>query len=265
MAKSVYRADIDGLRAIAVVGVVAYHLRPTLLPGGFLGVDVFFVISGFLITAILSREFATGGFSLWRFYERRLRRIGPALITVLLITSALATAVLLPVDLIGFARSLLATLGFVSNIYFWRDTDYFSRAAAEKPRLHTWSLGIEEQFYILFPMLLFVGYRIGLRAVPLIVAVVTLGSLAATVVALKIGAGLPAFYLLPTRAWELGAGALIVFATPWPDREVVVREIVAAVALLVIVAALAINPVRLLGLLPPALLPVAATAGLIAI
>jgi peptidoglycan/LPS O-acetylase OafA/YrhL len=205
-----YRSYIDGLRAVAVLSVIAYHASRKLLPGGYLGVDIFFVISGYLITNVIWREAINDEFSIARFYERRIRRIMPALTVLLLLVSALAIAVLLPIDLEGFAKSVYASIGFVANVYFWRDTDYFSRLADEKPLLHLWSLGVEEQFYILFPLLvvLCIKYRRSLL-LPLIAALVVL-SFAANVFALRIGGGSPAFYLLPTRAWELGAGALLV-------------------------------------------------------
>jgi peptidoglycan/LPS O-acetylase OafA/YrhL len=203
-----YRPDLDGLRAVAVLSVIAYHLAHKALPGGYLGVDIFFVLSGYLITAIIWREQLAGRFSLATFYSRRVRRIMPALLLVLLVTAGVSALVLLPLDLVGMARSLLPALGFVANFYFWRDTDYFSRQADEKPLLHIWSLGVEEQFYLLFPLLLMLLARRADRAVAIIGAVAMI-SLAGNVMALQGGAGLPAFYLLPTRAWDLGTGALL--------------------------------------------------------
>jgi len=204
-----YRPDIDGLRCIAVLSVVLFHLSRQALPGGFLGVDVFFVISGYLITDIILREAGAGKFTIRRFYERRVRRIAPALLTVLTVTTVASFAILLPVDLIGYAKSVLATLGFVSNVYFWRDTDYFSRAAEMKPLLHTWTLGVEEQFYILFPLLLAVLVRFLPRSVVPAIAALTILSLIGNILASVYGGDTPAFYLLPTRAWELGAGAVL--------------------------------------------------------
>ncbi len=210
-----YRPEIDGLRSLAVLGVVAFHLDKGLLPRGFLGVDLFFVISGFLITSIIWREQLGGTFTLKSFYEKRIRRIVPALSLVLLVTTAFATAVLLPLDLVGYGKSALATILFVANIYFWRDTDYFSRLADEKPLLHMWSLGVEEQFYIFFPILLAIVARYAKSKVLYLIAALTAGSLALNLVVVQMGNTSPAFYLLPTRAWELGAGAVLAFiSTP---------------------------------------------------
>lgn len=121
-----YRADVDGLRAVAVASVIIYHLSHALMPGGYLGVDIFFVLSGYLITSILWREAQAGYFSIIRFDDRRIRRIMPALLLLLLVTTVASAVVLLPRDLAGYAKSLLSTLGFSANIYFWRDTNYFA-------------------------------------------------------------------------------------------------------------------------------------------
>jgi peptidoglycan/LPS O-acetylase OafA/YrhL len=213
-----YRSDIDGLRAIAVLSVIAYHLASDMLPGGYLGVDIFFVISGFLITQILKRDLELKKFNLRRFYERRVRRIAPALLLVLACSTLAASVLLLPTDLTNYARSLLATLGFVANVYFWRDTNYFSRAAEDKPLLHLWSLSVEEQFYLMLPILLLVVYRWcrsrfdntgSWQLIGWLLFVGVALSLAANILALRWGASSPAFYGLPTRAWELGAGSAV--------------------------------------------------------
>lgn len=206
-----YRPDVDGLRAIAVIAVIVFHLSKAALPGGYFGVDMFFVLSGFLITSIIWREIALGDFSIARFYDRRIRRIVPALLLVLLVTTVAATLVLLPMDLIGFGKSLLATIGFAANIYFWRDTDYFSRLAEEKPLLHMWSLGVEEQFYVLFPLLLWVLARYARRTAAIFISIAVVSSLLFSAFLIHVGGALPAFYLLPARAWELGAGAMMAF------------------------------------------------------
>ncbi len=189
-----------------------FHLERRGLRGGYLGVDMFFVLSGYLITAIIYREVQAQQFTLRRFYERRVRRIMPALLLVLAACTAAAAALLLPGDLIGFARSLLATLMFGANFYFWRDTDYFSPAAEQKPLLHIWSLGVEEQFYIFFPLILVLLARFLPRRIFLGIAALSLASLGVNILAQKVGATLPAFFLLPARAWELGAGALLATA-----------------------------------------------------
>ena len=149
-----YRPEIDGLRAIDVFAVLIYHAGfsvggQALLPGGFLGVDVFFVISGYLISGILMRDLAGGEFSFGRFYERRVRRILPALFLVLLCCLPLAWFTLFPDPLVEFSQSLLSTLFFMSNIFFWSQDAYTAEPAAFKPLLHTWSLAVEEQFYLL--------------------------------------------------------------------------------------------------------------------
>lgn len=147
-----YRPDIDGLRAVAVSGVVLFHAVPVLTPGGFLGVDVFFVISGFLITGMLIRECESGTFSLIRFYERRIRRILPALAAMLLVVSGLAYAVLTPSDLTEYGRSLASVALLSSNRFFLSRTGYFDLDSHDNLLLHTWSLSIEEQFYLIWPL-----------------------------------------------------------------------------------------------------------------
>ena len=209
-----YRPDVDGLRAVAVVAVVVYHLAEGVLPGGYLGVDIFFVLSGYLITSIIWREALAGQFSLATFYNRRIRRILPALLLVLAATLALSALILLPIDLVGLGRSALASLAFVANIYFWRDTNYFARIAEEKPLLHIWSLGVEEQFYLLFPLLLAWLARRRQGRAAAVIAGVLLASLAANFALLAMGIWAAGFYLLPTRAWELAAGALLALRPP---------------------------------------------------
>lgn len=233
--KPAYRADIDGLRAVAVLAVVFYHLFDHAVPAGFLGVDIFFVISGYLITSILNREIEQGRFSILRFYERRVRRILPALIVVVAACLVVTLAFFLPFDLINFAHSLLATFAFVSNVYFWRDADYFAPEAITKPLLHTWSLGIEEQFYILFPWLLWLVAKNGGRSVALsFVGLVSAASFLLAGAALVYGKPLPAFYLLPTRAWELGIGAALALSRVEPPRGRLARELLASAGALLL-------------------------------
>lgn len=231
-----YRPDIDGLRAVAVLAVIFYHFSRRALPGGYLGVDIFFVLSGFLIASIILREISAGAFSIARFYGRRIRRILPALMAMLMLSCAASLLILLPSDLAGFAKSLFATLGFMANIYFWRDANYFSSVADEKPLLHLWSLGIEEQFYLVFPLiLLFLERRSWALRGMVFLGII---SLALNVFALKVDGSLPAFYLLPTRAWELAAGTLLAFLPP----AAAVTPIAGYAGALIVSSALAIGP-----------------------
>jgi peptidoglycan/LPS O-acetylase OafA/YrhL len=247
-----YRPDIDGLRAIAVLSVIAFHMRRGALPGGYLGVDIFFVLSGFLITSILWAEIKDGRFSIVRFYDRRIRRIMPALILLLMAATPVAAALLLPSDLVGYGRSLLATLGFAANFYFWRDTNYFARAAEDKPLLHLWSLGVEEQFYILFPLVLALLWRRWPRRAPAAIGVLTILSLAANVAALHVDADSTAFFLLPARAWELGLGSLLVLIPSARAGGRWRNEAIAALGLGLVVLGLAAAP-QVFPIMPAAL------------
>ena len=205
-----YRREIDGLRAVAVVPVILFHAGVPGFGGGFVGVDVFFVISGFLITGLLLEEFATGGFSVGRFYERRARRILPALFVVMAACLVPAWILLSPSDLRDFGRSLVAVPLFGSNLLFWQEAGYFDTASELKPLLHTWSLSVEEQFYLLFPLLLAWCARRGRRLSLLVVGGSSLASLALAELLLRESPA-SAFYLLPARAWELGLGSLLAF------------------------------------------------------
>jgi peptidoglycan/LPS O-acetylase OafA/YrhL len=160
-----YRAEIDGLRAVAVIPVILFHAGFELFSGGFVGVDIFFVISGYLITTIILSEMEEGTFSILRFYERRARRILPALFVVLFTCLPLAWLCLLPSDTKRFSQSLVAVSVFASNILFWQTSGYFSSAAELKPLLHTWSLALEEQYYFLFPIFLIITWRLGKRSI----------------------------------------------------------------------------------------------------
>lgn len=207
---NLYRREIDGLRAVAVLPVLLFHAGLSSFQGGFVGVDVFFVISGYLITAIIVDDLERGRFSLGQFYERRARRILPALFAVLLACVPAAAIWLLPGDFVAFARSLVATLVFGSNILFWRESGYFDTAAEVKPLLHTWSLAVEEQYYVLFPLLMIVVWRLGRgRARPIALAVFAAIFVASLALAQwgSQAAPVAAFYLLPPRAWELLVGA----------------------------------------------------------
>ena len=203
-----YRPDIDGLRAVAVLSVFAYHLRPDLLPAGGLGVDIFFVISGYLIGGIILRAAETGTFSFAQFYERRLRRIGPALLLAVLVTLAASTALMMPNELESGGVAASAAILFASNIYFWATIDYFNEAAADLPLLHTWSLGVEEQFYILAPIILILLARHARRWMWPCLSLLLVASLVLN--SWQVGQSpADAFYLPQGRAWELLAGVLV--------------------------------------------------------
>jgi peptidoglycan/LPS O-acetylase OafA/YrhL len=207
MSNSNYRPDIDGLRAVAVGSVVIYHALPFLAPGGFVGVDIFFVISGYLISQILYTDLAADRFSLIDFYVRRVRRILPALVVVLLACCLVANWFLLADELDAFARSQIASASFVANIFFWRNTNYFSGLAVLQPLLHLWSLSVEEQFYLVWPLALAVTWR--LRASPLVIAgLVAAGSFLWSVQAAE-ATPIAAFFAPQSRAWELMAGAIL--------------------------------------------------------
>lgn len=203
-----YRREIDGLRAIAVVPVVFFHAGFQAFAGGFIGVDVFFVISGYLITSIILGERETGSFSLRAFYERRARRILPALFFVMFVSLPFAWLWLFPEDMKRFAQSLVAVPLFASNILFWRTNGYFETAAELRPLLHTWSLAVEEQYYVLFPILTLLIWPLGKRAIAIFFSLTALCSLAVA----QWGAMYKpqaAFFLLPTRTWELLIGSLV--------------------------------------------------------
>jgi peptidoglycan/LPS O-acetylase OafA/YrhL len=204
-----FRRDIQGLRAIAVLSVVIFHASAGFwLAGGFIGVDVFFVISGFLITGILLRDNALGRFSVTDFYRRRIRRLFPVLMTVLLFTLATGAAVLSATAYSELAATAAATVLFVSNFAFLRLSGYFDESVEYKPLLHTWSLAVEEQFYIFFPILLSLLWRFARRWIGIVLLGLALLSLAASI---WMSGAHPsaAFYLAPTRAFELLIGALL--------------------------------------------------------
>lgn len=205
-----YRPDIDGLRTLAVMPVILFHAGFQIFSGGFVGVDVFFVISGYLITTILLSELEQGNFSIVNFYERRARRILPALFFVMACSLPFAWLWLLPQDMLSFSQSLIAVSLFGSNILFWRTSGYFDTATELKPLLHTWSLSVEEQYYVFFPLLLLLAWRLGKKLIGVSIVLIAFASL---LLAQYLSATKPmaAFYLLPTRAWELMIGALVAF------------------------------------------------------
>lgn len=203
-----YRADIDGLRAVAVLLVFAYHLGTARVKGGFIGVDVFFVISGYLIGSIILSEIDRGKFSLLSFYERRVRRILPALFITLAVCALLAYKFLLPAELEAFAKSFLAATFSCSNILFYQQAGYFEGAAAMRPLLHTWSLAVEEQFYIFLPLFLLALRRYSPATRRMVVlAVATCSFLLSAWGAFHSPEA--AFYLAHARAWELLLGTLL--------------------------------------------------------
>ena len=203
-----YRADIDGLRAVAIFSVVAFHAHLRSFSGGFIGVDVFLVISGYLIGSLVYREIIESGFSFARFYERRVKRILPALLTVLIICNLIAFIILSPLELRSFCEESFAAAFSSSNVYYWLRSNYFNPVTAFKPLLMAWSLGIEEQFYFLFPLTLFFLHKFAKRWIFQCLAICSLLSLVACAVCTRFYPS-AAFYLLPTRAWELGLGILI--------------------------------------------------------
>lgn len=206
----IYRKEIDGLRALAVVPVILFHAGFEWIRGGYIGVDIFFVISGYLITSILLKEQQQGTFSIVNFYERRARRILPALFIVLLVCLPFAWFWLLPHELKAFGKSIIAVVTFASNLLFWLETDYFTADAELIPLLHTWSLAVEEQFYIIFPLFLAFFSRKNTLLMVTIVAFIALLSLGMTEWGWRYFAE-GNFYLIPFRAWELMIGALTAF------------------------------------------------------
>ena len=205
-----YRAEIDGLRAIAVLSVIFFHAGVRSFRGGYVGVDVFFVISGYLITSILITELQTGKLSLSGFYERRARRILPTLVVVSIACLPFAWVWMFPDELRRFGESLSSVATFSSNFFFWLKTNYFSPSAEEQPLIHTWSLAVEEQYYLAFPVFLWLVWRFGKRAVVLLVLSIAAISLLYCEWASRHFSAAN-FYLLPSRVWELFAGVLIAF------------------------------------------------------
>ena len=202
-----YRPDIDGLRGIAVFCVVVFHAGLPGFSGGFVGVDIFFVISGFLICSIIEREIADDRFSYATFYARRARRILPALFAVLLACFVVATLIMTGAEMKDFSKSAVANIAAVSNIYFWSTSNYFATASELKPLMMTWSLSVEEQFYVFFPPVLMLIRRLRWHTGAVLAALTAASLLASVVITARDPAS--AFFLLPTRAWELGVGALL--------------------------------------------------------
>jgi len=209
-----YRADIDGLRAVAILLVVLFHAGVSALPGGYAGVDIFFVISGFLIGGILSRDIASGQFSFYSFYVRRIRRIAPALMVMLFSLLFIGYFLLSPLEYGQLAKYSFGVFLSVPNIILLKGSDYFSASADLNPLLMSWSLGIEEQFYVALPFVLLLAARLR-RSMAGLVLLLSLLSLAGCIWLTPQNSS-QAFYLLPTRAWELGAGVLLALWKPQP-------------------------------------------------
>lgn len=204
-----YRPDIDGLRAIAVLAVVCSHAFPTLLPGGFVGVDVFFIISGFLISDIIISQLHNGSFCFSTFYARRIRRIFPALILVMVASSFFGWFALFPDEYMKLGKHVLGGAAFISNFILWNEVSYFDTAAETKPFLHLWSLGIEEQFYIVWPVLLVLARN---REISVLAIMLTLALISFIVnIAGVVSFPSATFYFPTSRAWELMMGALLAY------------------------------------------------------
>ena len=205
----VYRPDIDGLRAVAILSVVIFHAFPVRLPGGFVGVDVFFVISGFLISTIIFRSLQHGDFSFTEFYAHRIKRIFPALIVVLMACYAFGWFALLPDEFKQLGKHMAAGAGFIQNFILWQEVGYFDTTAELKPLLHLWSLAIEEQFYLIYPVLIFTVWWIGFNVLPvvLLLGLISFGLTISGVIATPT----LTFFMPQTRVWELLAGSVLAY------------------------------------------------------
>ena len=228
-----YRSDIDGLRAVAVLSVMLFHSGFSVFSGGYVGVDIFFVISGYLITTIIVREIANNDFSISRFYERRFRRILPALIVVIAVSLVFGALLLPPERLVDLGRSAMATAGFSSNILFYFDSGYFDGHAEGKPLLHTWSLAVEEQYYIFFPLLLLLIARVDAKHY--LKWLIILGSLSFfyCIIGTNVDPS-AAFYLIPTRAWELFLGSILALRVLPRPKNQYIFEIISIIGILLI-------------------------------
>lgn len=254
-----YRADIDGLRAMAVLPVVLFHAGVPGFSGGYVGVDVFFVISGFLMTQIIVREIDAGTFALLRFYERRARRILPAFFVLLVAVFAAGYMLLLPDDFVALGWSAISALFSVANIHFFLQSGYFDESAVTKPLLHIWSLAVEEQFYLLFPLILLLLKRRSEKLVKSVMCGLAALSFAASAL-LTISDQPSAFYMLPTRAWELLAGGLMALHIGPPVSSRSLREAGAISGALLIALPVFFFDATTLFPSPGALLPVLGAA-----
>jgi peptidoglycan/LPS O-acetylase OafA/YrhL len=207
-----YRPDIDGLRAIAILSVVGFHAFPNWINGGFIGVDIFFVISGYLISSIIFDSLEHNHFSFFEFYSRRIKRIFPALILVLIACFAFGWFVLLADEYKQLGKHIAGGAGFIANFIFWNESGYFDNASDTKPLLHLWSLGVEEQFYIAWPVLLWFDWKQRLNMLTIVIAVGII-SFALNIARINGGHTVAAFYSPQTRFWELLTGSLLAYAT----------------------------------------------------
>ena len=228
-----YRRDVDGLRALAVTPVVFYHAGLGGFSGGFVGVDIFFVISGYVIAGSLLTDLKGGNFSLWRFYEKRVRRIFPALILTCICAYVAGFILLIPDHFVNFSKSVFASATFVANFFFWKNEGYFDLSSHLRPLLHTWSLAIEEQFYLFAPLLMWLVYKKLDRRWLFTLVPLLLSSLALSMYATRV-ASTANFFLLPTRAWELLVGVLLALAPPPPPSKAWLREIIPVMGVLAI-------------------------------
>ena len=231
----IYRPEINGLRAVAVLAVVIYHVWPLYLPGGFLGVDVFLLISGYLITDILKNQQATGKFNLFDFLSRRALRLLPVCFIVVLTTLIFGFFVLTPNQYVTVAKSAVAGILHFANIFFWRTTDYFAPDSGDHPLLHLWSLSLEQQFYllmpaiVLYPQILFGFGKDHKYRLVIFIAIATFG-LWVWASAFK---PVASFYLLPTRLWEFMLGGLIALLRR--DNEMISSNMASAVGLCLLI------------------------------
>jgi peptidoglycan/LPS O-acetylase OafA/YrhL len=205
-----YRAEIDGLRALAVLPVILYHAGFSLFSGGYVGVDIFFVISGYLITTILINDIDAGRFSIIDFYERRARRIIPVLFFITILSLVSGWLLLNPLEIKNIGNALIGISTFTSNIVFWKSQGYFEASAELNPLIHTWSLAVEEQYYLIFPVFLVVAWRYGRSKVFWLIVLLSAFSLALSELGWRLSASAN-FYLAPTRAWELLFGSIAAF------------------------------------------------------
>ena len=213
-----YRKEIDGLRSLAIIPVIIFHSGFGIFPGGFLGVDVFFVISGYLITHVILKSFENDRLSLFEFYARRIRRIFPALLVVVICSLLCSILILTPEEMFSMVWSGLASLYFWSNIFFWRDSGYFSIASELKPLIHTWSLSVEEQFYMFFPFL-WIIFKSKNHKMRLLLIILILTMSLSLAISMNSAFPVPSYYLLPTRAWELLVGSIACFIRQSQNTE----------------------------------------------